>query len=83
VDEEGYADWVDHKTRKIDNFPRGKRKLDIHAWYRDHDWVLSVERIGQLKNASDAARKPVFLCGVAEGDSNVWHYFDKSSRSRY
>lgn len=77
VDEYGFADWVDRKTGKIADFPHEGKNLDFHDWYQKHAWVLSKERIGKLKQQADTDDKPVFLCGVADGEDKVWHHFNK------
>ncbi len=77
IDEEGYGDWINRKTDKVDEFPHDDKFLDIHQWYQDHEWVLSDARISELKSKADATEKIIFLCGVAVGDDKVWHYFDK------
>lgn len=80
VDEEGYADWVSLETRKIKPYPHHDPPTgnDLHRWFADHDWVLSLERISELKAKADAGgNKVIFLCGAANGDKDVWHLFDK------
>jgi broad-specificity NMP kinase len=77
VDEDGFADWVHRETGQIEEFPRGDASAEIHTWYAKHAWVLSANRIAGLKRESDGARRSVFLCGVAEGEPEVWHYFDR------
>jgi dephospho-CoA kinase len=79
VDEEGYADWVSLETGKIKPYPHDNPPVgdDLHKWFADHDWVLSLERIGELKAKADAENKLIFLAGVANGDKDVWHLFDK------
>ena len=59
-------------------FPvKNEASIDIHDSYKKHRWVLSEERIADLKAKSDREGQKVFLAGVAEGDSKVWHLFDK------
>lgn len=77
VDEEGYADWVNRTTGDIVPFPEDESNNDIHEWYIRHRWVLSYERISQLKTDSDNRQTLVFIGGVAEGEKEVWHLFDK------
>ncbi len=38
---------------------------------------MNPHRISELKQQSDKANKIIFLCGGAEGEDKVWHYFDK------
>ena len=51
--------------------------MDVRGWYKKHRWVLSQERIGNLKKQADGESKTVFLLGTAEGEDKVWHLFDK------
>lgn len=77
VDEMGYADWVDRQTGKIIPFPEDENSVDIHEWYKKHNWVLSDDRISKLKQQADANDTLIFLAGVADGEDTVWHYFGK------
>lgn len=77
VDEEGYADWTDRETGSVVPFPHDDPSLDAHGWYKKHRWVLSQERIGNLKKQADDESKTIFLLGTAEGEDKVWHFFDK------
>lgn len=77
VDEEGYADWIDRKTGEAIPFLEDEQSVDIHDWYKKHRWVLSLERISELKKRSDEANKPIILGSSAEGENTVRHLFDK------
>lgn len=78
VDEEGHADWIDRQSGRAVLFPMdGESNVDSHEWYQQHRWVLSQDRITQLKAQSDSEQHVVYLAGVAEGDDKVWHLFDK------
>lgn len=77
VDEDGYADWINLTTGRPDDFPHNDPDFDFHAWCQAHDWVLSVTRIEILSRAAERLGKPVFLCGVANGEPAVWHLFGK------
>lgn len=77
VDEDGYADWVNRITGRVDRFPHHDPGLDFHAWYAAHYWVLSVRRISILSRAAARLGQPVFLCGAASGDDVVWQRFAK------
>jgi hypothetical protein len=77
VDEDGYADWVSRRTGMAEVIPHGDPEFDIHAWYRAHDWVLNRGRIGVLSRAAARCGRPVFLCGNALGEADVWHLFDQ------
>lgn len=77
VDEDGYADWVHRVTGAVEDYDEDEPGFDFHAWYRSHNWVLSAERITALHAEAQALGRPVFLCGVADGDRAVWQLFDK------
>ena len=77
VDEDGYADWIDRVTGAVEDYAEDEPGFDFHAWYRSHNWVLSAGRIAALAAEAQALGRPVFLCGVADGDRAVWHLFDK------
>jgi shikimate kinase len=77
VDEEGFADWVDRETGMIAPFSHEDLGLNIHDWYQKHRWVLSQERIGELKKQSDATGTCIFLGGIAEDENKVEHFFDR------
>jgi len=77
VDEEGYADWIDRQTGEAILFPEDEQSLDIHDWYKKHRWILSLNRISELKKRSDQDGKQIILAGSAEGESTVRHLFNK------
>ena len=74
VDEDGYGKWLRRGSAEEEDFPHGE-DFDIHAWMSEHDWVLDVEKIADLKQRSDRTGELIFLCGVAAGDSEAWQYF--------
>jgi hypothetical protein len=76
VDEDGYGRWLKRPSGEEEELPSGRLDFDIHAWMSEHDWVLDVQKIAQLKDRSDEENELVFLCGVAAGDSEAWRYFD-------
>ena len=76
VDEDGFGRWLDRRTGEERTYPLDSETLDPHEWYAAHDWVLHIERIAELKRWADRTSAPVFLCGVAAGDSDAWDYFD-------
>lgn len=76
VDEDGYGSWVDRRTGEERTYPSDSEELDPHEWYADHDWVLDVHKIAELKDRVDRDAILVFLCGVAAGDAKAWEYFD-------
>jgi hypothetical protein len=73
VDEDGYGRWLKRPSGEEEEC---RLDFDIHAWMSEHDWVLDVQKIAQLKDRSDEENELVFLCGVAAGDSEAWRYFD-------
>lgn len=76
VDEDGYGRWLDRRTGEERPYPVDSKTLDPHEWYADHDWVLDVNKIAELKKYADRDATLVFLCGVAAGDAEAWEYFD-------
>jgi hypothetical protein len=76
VDEDGYGRWLDRRTGEERTYPVDSGMLDPHEWYADHDWVLDVNKIAELKKHVDRDAIRVFLCGVAGGDAEAWEYFD-------
>jgi hypothetical protein len=76
VDENGYADWISRETGEPQAMP-ALADLDFRSWYLTHDWVLSLPRITELSHQAAESADPVFLCGVANGDKDVWHLFTK------
>ena len=76
VDEDGYGGWLDSRTGQARTYPADDQTLDPHVWYADHDWVLDVDRIAELKARADRDGTLVFLCGVAAGDAEAWEHFD-------
>jgi hypothetical protein len=76
VHEDGYGRWVDRRTGQARTYPAESKTLDPHEWYADHDWVLDVSKIAELKKRVDRDATLVFMCGVAAGDAEAWEYFD-------
>ena len=76
VDEDGYGDWIDRTTGAIIPFPHHDANLDLHDWYRRHEWETSLPKIADLRRQADAQSEPIFLCGGASGDQKVLHLFD-------
>jgi hypothetical protein len=76
VDENGYGRWLDPRTGEVRSFPVDNTTLDPHEWYADHDWVLDITKVAELKGQVDRDRTLVFLCGVAAGEAEAWEYFD-------
>jgi uridine kinase len=76
VDEDGYGRWLRRGSGEEESLPRRLQDFDIHQWMSEHDWVLDVGKIAELRRQSDERAELVFLCGVAAGDSEAWEYFD-------
>jgi nucleoside-diphosphate-sugar epimerase len=76
VDEDRYGRWLDRASGARVELPPGMQPADLHEWYADHEWVLDIEKIAELKERSDRGNETVFLCGVAAGDAEAWNYFD-------
>jgi len=77
TDEHGFANWVNKSSREIEMLPEDQPKFDIHEWFAEHDWVLSDNKIAQLMGKANVSDKPIFLCGLADGEDKVWHMFTK------
>ena len=76
VDEDGYADWISQETGAPEPMP-ALADLDFPTWYKTHYWVLNGPRIAELSQQAAESGDPVFLCGVAEGDKDVWPLFSQ------
>ena len=76
VDEDAYGRWLDRRTGEERTYPVESRTLDPHGWHADHDWVLDVVKIAELKKRVDRDAALAFLCGVVAGDAQAWEYFD-------
>lgn len=77
VDEEGYANWVDRETGETRTFHEDDPSSNIHDWYQKHHWILSRDRIRELKDHSDRAGKTIILAEYADDEDNVRQLFDK------
>ena len=44
-------------------------------WFKEHQWRVQRERVEQLKQESKV--KPVFLCGTASNEEDLWDLFDQ------
>jgi hypothetical protein len=75
VDEDVYADWISYDTSQPEDMPEVP-EFDFDSWYQTPDWILSQPRIAELSRQV-ADGDPVFLCGVADGDKEVWPLFSK------
>ena len=77
VDENGYADWVNHETGNVDIFPHNDPDLvDMHQWFHHHAWVINAKKIAELKRRVDSSHTTIFLCGAGIGEEAAWQYFD-------
>lgn len=76
VDEHGYGKWLNRRSGEQEELTQGMSEPDVHIWIAEHEWVLDIEKIAELKGQSDLADTVVFLCGVAAGDAEAWRYFD-------
>lgn len=74
TDEHGYSEWVHRKTDKVAIPPEA---FDLHAWYKDHEWVVSLEAVTTLREEADAADEVIFLCGGGHGIETVAHLFNQ------
>jgi broad-specificity NMP kinase len=76
MDEDAHGKWVRRGSGKEESIPDRFDDLDVHRWIREHDWIVDVDKVAQLKRRSDERSELGFLCGAAAGDSDVWEYFD-------
>ena len=76
VDEDGYGRWLDRRTGEELPYPSEGNTVNPYDWYAEHNWVLDVSKIAELKKRVDRDGTRVFLCGVAAGDSEAWQQFD-------
>jgi hypothetical protein len=76
VDEDSYADWISQETGEPEPMP-ALADLDFPSWYKTHYWLLNGPRITELSQQAAESGDPVFLCGVADGDKEVWHLFSQ------
>lgn len=44
-------------------------------WFQAHQWRVQRERVEQLKQ--DSKTKPIFLCGTASNEEDLWDLFDQ------
>ena len=44
-------------------------------WFQAHQWRVQRERVEQLEQASRA--KPIFICGTASNEEELWDLFDQ------
>jgi len=78
VDEDSFGDWVNRNSGEIEVLePKAGEGFNIHDWYKNHAWVLSKERIGQIANQANADNLNVFLCGTADGFDDCSNLFSK------
>lgn len=44
-------------------------------WFQAHQWRVQRERVEQLRQ--EAKSKPIFLCGTASNEEDLWDLFDQ------
>lgn len=76
IDEDGYGRWIHRESGRVRESPPLQSDVDAHQWYRDHNWVLDIDKIARLKRRLSGRNGKVFLCGVAVGDADAWPHFE-------
>lgn len=74
LDEDSYGDWLSRTSNEKRDFPHAQSELNLHDWFANHHWSVSVERISEL--AQHSKNRTVFLCGNASDEDRAWHLFD-------
>lgn len=73
VDEDGIAHWHNNQTGFV--YPKSSVKKEHRTpeFIQSHSWKMSRKIVKDL--ASKAKNKPIFLCGVAANENEVWGLF--------
>lgn len=74
TDENGIARFYNNETGEITDTPI-KAQDRSPEWYAHHTWKLSRQRVERL--ALQGKDNPVFLCGGASNDEEVWDLFSR------
>jgi len=74
TDENGIATSYNNETGGIVDTPINPQDRSPE-WYRHHTWKLSRQRVERL--ALQGKDNPVFLCGGASNDEEVWDLFSR------
>lgn len=77
TEEDAIADWINTSSGIAEELPLPGAKFDAHTWFTEHDLVINYRKVQKLKQQADEAGKPIFLCGVADGEDKVWSLFSK------
>jgi len=70
-DEDGNAVWVDRSTGEV--VGRVDSSSRTHAFLERYEWRFNVLRVSAL--AERGNDRPVFLCGAAANEAQVWPLF--------
>jgi shikimate kinase len=73
ADWDGISAWQDTNGCLVDTPPRDIWRT--HEWQTTHRWCYSRERLEHL--AAEAADTPVFVCGSAANENEVWDLFSQ------
>ena len=74
TDENGIAASYNNETGEIADTPTNAQDRSPE-WYAHHTWKLSRQRVERL--ALQAKDHPVFLCGGAANNEEVWDLFSR------
>lgn len=72
TDNTGNAGWYRRDTGELVDYPETLEQID--SFYDQHEWVMPVERVVELKNRSTS--RIVFLCGMVANWRDLWELFD-------
>ncbi len=73
IDEDKIAEWYNNKTGKLEGHKEPDERTE--EWRSQVTYKVSRERVEEI--AQKAVDRPVFLCGVAENDTELWDLFSK------
>ncbi len=74
TDQDQLAGWYDKSTHQPVSMPP-REVWATQAWRDRHDWYLDRMKINTIAETSGAA--PVFICGTAANEAQVWDLFSK------
>lgn len=76
IERDGLVEWRDSRTHKKLRFPRLRKSLNLHRWYRSHVPYLNLQHVSRLKKQTDKTGQTIYLCGSAYGEDQAHKYFD-------
>lgn len=76
TDEDGIANFHNNETGEIVGNPIDAPSR-TKEWREQHTWKISREAVEKLAEKAKTTNKPIFLCGVAGNDGEVWDLFSQ------